>query len=357
MVKMKKQLMHLVIDCRMINMSGIGTYLKNIIPDIISSGEFNVTCLGYAELKYFDWFKNVKYIHLNTPILSFAEQIELPLNIPKCDVFWSPNWNIPLFPIRAKKRIVTIHDVYHLANPLLFSCFKITLVQLYMKFIKIKYKHVITVSQFSKKEIIKYTSVPSEKITVIYLAVADDFNQFAPLKTIDEDYVLFVGNVKPHKNLKLCLEAFQLIKNKKVKFYIVGKKDGFITNDNVLMDFIKNLDERIVFTGRISDDELKNYYKHAKLFLFPSTYEGFGLPILEAMKFDLPIIASRSASIPEVAADKVIYFDSSDRNDLVAKIDAFFSGKINCLTDEYENHLKNFEWKHTVSAHIKLLMK
>lgn len=347
----------LVIDCRMINKSGIGTYLKNIIPGIILSNEYNITCMGYEELKEFYWFKNVKYINLKTPILSFSEQIELPLKIPKCDIFWSPNWNIPLFPIRAKKRIVTIHDVYHLANPLLFSYFKINLVKLYMKFIKISSENVITVSEFSKKEIIKYTSIPPEKITVIYLAVENNFNEFTPIKKIDEEYILFVGNVKPHKNLKLCLEAFKLIKNKNVKFYIVGKKDGFITNDIVLMDSIKNLDERIVFTGHISDVELKNFYKNAKLFLFPSIYEGFGLPILEAMKFNLPIIASKEASIPEVAGDKVIYFDSSNVTDLINKIDDFFSGKLNCHINEYVDHLKNFEWKRTVSMHIRLLNK
>lgn len=348
---------HLVIDCRMINSSGIGTYLKNIIPGIILSNEYNITCMGYNELKDFDWFTRVKFVNLKAPILSFSEQIELPLKIPKCDIFWSPNWNIPLLPIRAKKRIVTIHDVYHLANPIHFSYFKINLVKLYMKFIKISSENVITVSKFSKEEIIKHTSIPSENITVIYLAVDDNFNEFTPLKIKDEEYILFVGNVKPHKNLKLSLEAFKLIKNKNVKFYIVGQKEGFITNDIVLMDSMKNLSSRVVFTGHISDDELKNYYKYAKMFLFPSTYEGFGLPILEAMKFDLPIIASRSASIPEVAGDKVIYFDSSNVNDLINKIDDFFLGKLNCPINEYSDHLRNFEWKRTVFMHIRILNK
>lgn len=351
------KLQHLVIDCRMINMSGIGTYLKNIIPGIVSSEKFNISILGYDELQSFDWFEKINFIHLKSPILSVAEQIELPLKIPKCDIFWSPNWNVPLLPIKAKKRIVTIHDVYHLANPSLFSSFKIVLVKLYMKFIALRCKNVITVSKFSKKEIAKYTSIPSDDITVIYLAVADNFNNFTPLKTVDDNFVLFVGNVKPHKNLKLCLEAFQLIENKTIKFYVVGKKDGFITNDDVLIDYIKNLDSRIVFTGSITDNELKNYYQNSLLFLFPSTYEGFGLPILEAMKFDIPIIASQSASIPEVAGTSVIYFDSLDKNDLISKLDGFFAGEMICDVEGYKSNLEKFSWDKTISKHIDLIFK
>jgi len=348
---------HLVIDCRMINKSGIGTYLKNIIPGIILSDEYNITCMGYDELKDFDWFENVKFDHLRAPILSFYEQIELPLKIPKCDVFWTPNWNVPLFPIRAKKRIVTIHDVYHLAHPNLFPYFKISLIKFYMKFIKVSYEEIITVSKFSKKEIMKYTSIPSKKITVTYLAVNDNFDSFIKLPQIKDEYILFVGNVKPHKNLKLCLDAIKSIKNKSIKFYIVGQKEGFITNDLVLTDIMKNLSSRVVFTGRISDDELKNYYKHAKLFLFPSTYEGFGLPILEAMKFKLPIIASRSASIPEVAGDKVVYFDPLNVVDLIEKINQFLEGVVSCPVEDYKSHLDKFNWQITIQNHIEIFKK
>lgn len=347
--------MHLVIDCRMINKSGIGTYIKNIIPGLIKSRKYKITCLGYVELANFDWYSEVNFIELKSAIFSISEQFELPLKIPTCDIFWTPNWNVPLLYIKAKKRITTIHDVYHLANSKDFSLFKISFAKLLMNFIKIRYHKIITVSNFSKSEIIKYTSISSERIKVSYLAVEDDFDKLNEIKKIDEDFILFVGNVKPHKNLKLCLEAIKLIDNKYVKFYIVGQKEGFLTGDIQLLNAMENVNSQVVFTGRISDSELKNYYKQAKLFLFPSTYEGFGLPILEAMKFKLPIISSDKASIPEVAGDSVIYFDSSDLHDLIVKLNDFFEGKIKCSIADYEYQLNKFNWNNTISRHLDIL--
>jgi len=98
--------MHLVIDARMINASGIGRYLKELLPFIIK--EFKVTLLGRREeLEKFSWFNKVSVIECRSPIYSIKEQIELPLKIPRCDVFWSPHYNIPVLPIKARKRIVT----------------------------------------------------------------------------------------------------------------------------------------------------------------------------------------------------------------------------------------------------------
>jgi glycosyltransferase involved in cell wall biosynthesis len=345
---------NLVIDCRMINMSGIGTYLKNIIPELIASQQFNITCLGYNDLEDFKWVNNVKVIPMKSPILSLSEQLELPRKIPTCDVFWSPNWNIPLLFIKAKKRIVTIHDVYHLANPQHFSKINIILVKFYMAFIKTFYRKIITVSDFSKREIVKYANISPDLIKVIPLAVENNYTDFVPEFETEDSYILYVGNVKPHKNLLLSLKAFEQIKDKEIKFFIVGKKEGFITNDDELVKSIKSLDKRVFFTGEISDTKLKTYYKNAKLFLFPSKYEGFGLPILEAMKFELPIISSSSGSIPEVAGECVIYFNALDKSDLVSKIDGFLSGEIKCNTEKYSNQLNKFDWTHTVAQHIRL---
>jgi glycosyltransferase involved in cell wall biosynthesis len=346
----------LVVDCRMINMSGIGTYLKNILPGIIATNQFDIWCLGYDNLKEFYWFNSINYIAVKARILTVSEQLELPGKIPACDILWSPNWNIPLFCFNAKKKVVTIHDVYHLANPKQFSKMKMSLVKFYMRVIKLTSARIITVSEFSKQEILRYTNIASDKITVINLAVDENYSHDFPSRNHTEsNYALFVGNVKPHKNLKLCLVAMSLIKDKNLKFYIVGKKGGFITNDDALNSYIKMLRNRIVFTGEVSDNELKSYYDNAKFFLFPSKYEGFGLPILEAMKFSLPIIASNAASIPEVGGEKLIYFDPLSVTDLVAKIDGLLSGDIKCAVDEYPDQLKKFDWNVTIEKHMQVL--
>jgi glycosyltransferase involved in cell wall biosynthesis len=347
----------LAIDCRMINMSGIGTYLKHILPGVIQSGQFDVICLGYEELRTFRWFSHVRYIELRSDILSAKEQWELFKKIPSCDIFWSPNWNVPLLPIRAKHRIVTIHDVYHLANASQFSAAKIHIVKAYMFFIKLFVRDVITVSAFSKSEIVKYAGIPAMRIAVIPLSVDKAFDHFVPVAIPVNNYVLYVGNVKPHKNLKLCLEAFGALNEPGLKFVIVGKRDGFITGDDSLEENIKQLGDRITFTGHVSDNLLKSYYKNARLFLFPSKYEGFGLPILEAMKFRLPILASKSASIPEVGGDKIMYFDAYDREDLLKQLRLFLDGALNSKQDAYPLHLKQFDWDITISRHIEVLKR
>jgi glycosyltransferase involved in cell wall biosynthesis len=347
----------LAIDCRMINMSGIGTYLKHILPGIIQSGQFDVICLGYKDLQSFSWFSHVRYIELRYNILSAAEQWELFIKVPSCDIFWSPNWNVPLLPIRAKRRVVTIHDVYHLANSSEFSTAKIQIVRVYMSFIRLFVRQVITVSAFSRSEIVKYAGIPARKIAVIPLSVDKAFDQFVPVAIPENNYVLYVGNVKPHKNLKICLEAFDALNEPGLKFVIVGKREGFITGDESLEENVKHLGDRVIFTGHVSDDLLKSYYKNAKLFLFPSKYEGFGLPVLEAMKFGLPILASKSASIPEVGGDKIMYFDAYDREDLVKQLRLFLAGELNSKQDAYALHLKQFDWDITISHHIEVLKR
>lgn len=346
----------IAIDCRMIGMSGIGTYLKNIIPGILKTKRFNVSCLGYEDLKEFDWFAEVNYIHLKAKILSFHEQIELPLKIPNCDLFWSPNWNAPIFPIRAKFRLVTIHDVYHLAHPVEFSGIKRIILKSFMNHVINISDKVITVSNFSKSEIVKLTSCPPKKVEVIPLAVSNDFNKKFIFKPILDKYILFVGNVKPHKNLYNSLIAFNKSKHKELKFYIVGQRDGFINGaGSTLNDLIKEND-KVVFTGRIDDETLKNYYANASLFLFPSKYEGFGLPLLEAMRFNLPILASNAASIPEVAGDNVTFFDPNNPIQLCGKIDEFFEEDQIIIENRYKDHLSKFDWDITVNKHIRAIV-
>lgn len=350
-----KSKVNIVIDCRNINHSGIGTYLKNIIPGLINSSNFVITCMGYQELKNFYWFPLINFILLKSKILSIQEHLELLYKIPKCDIFWSPLFISPFFKFREKKRVVTIHDVSQLANPqhYSFSFIKTPLYKiLFNRSAKLS-SLIITVSEFSKKEIIKYTNTNPEKVYTILNGVDNEFNANFNFKKIEERFILFVGNILPNKNLLFALKAFSKINNKDIKFYIVGRTNNGV-KENKLLSEIQNLDNRIVFTGKVSDEELKNYYANASLFLFPSRYEGFGLPILEAMKFNIPIISSNAASIPEVGGNYVTYFNPNDESELIDKLNNYFDNNIKTPSINYSEHLKDFTWDRTISEHIKL---
>jgi glycosyltransferase involved in cell wall biosynthesis len=167
---------------------------------------------------------------------------------------------------------------------------------------------------------------------------------------------LFVGNVKPHKNLHGALTAFFSLPDRyaELRFVIVGRREGFHTPDRRIERVIAGREDRVIFAGRVTDPELKAWYRDASVFLFPSLYEGFGLPILEALSFGLPVVSSRSASLPEVGGDVVHYADAGDSNSicraLVAALDA---GRPS--PDAVQRHLDHFSWDRSAVAHADVL--
>lgn len=312
--------MNLWIDARMIACGGIGTVLKNLIPPLASS--FRVTVLA-ASKDQEQIPRQTLRRQCDAPIYSIQEQLALPKIIEPCDLFWSPHYNIPVLPIRAKKRIVTIHDAYHLAFQKLLPWKQ----KLYAKWMfsqaARRSDRIITDSQFSREELCRFLSLPQEAISVIPPGV--DVAKFSqPLSpeieaslrkkyTLPQKFFLFVGNIKPHKNLKLILETMAL-KGSEIPFVIIGKKEGLLTSDPLMAAIENNplLQQKIRWVGAVSDTELAAFYKMALCLVFPSFYEGFGLPPLEAMAAGCPTLVSHRASLPEVCGD-ASYFLYSDK--------------------------------------------
>jgi glycosyltransferase involved in cell wall biosynthesis len=334
------------IDARMINNSGIGVYLGNLITSL--SDKYQLMLLGnYSEINKSVALVNAKVIECRSSIYSLKEQAELPLNIPESDLFISPHYNIPLLPVKAKKRLVVIHDVNHLAFYDKLSLSK----KLYAKVMinrALRLSNcVMTVSEFSKSEIIKYTSQEPDKIKIVHFGINEEKIKENLLSEIVEgtkkelnlpdQFLLFVGNVKPHKNLISLLKAFEILLQKRgdYKLVIAGKKEGFITEDREVFNFIESnplLKENILFTGYLENKKLFGIYKLASAFVFPSLYEGFGIPPLEAMACECPVIASNAASIPEVCGDSVLYINPYDPADIAEKIEIILGNKV--LRDE-----------------------
>jgi len=356
--------MQLAIDFRMHNASGIGTYIRSIVPYLLDG--FKVILLVNSdEIQKYSWSNKVEIIECNARIYSIKEQFELARKIPRCDIFWSPHYNIPLLPIRARKRMVTIHDVFHLAFYDTLTLKQKIYAKLVINQAVRRSNKVLTVSKFSADEIKKYTKT-SKKIEVIYNAV--DFNKFKVINDksrlnsvkakykLPEDFLLFVGNVKPHKNLKNLLLAITDID---VNLVIVGKKDGFITGDKNIWNIIKsnNLENRVFFTGYVEDEDIPVIYNLAKAFVFPSLYEGFGLPPLEAQACGCPVIVSNVASLPEVCGDSALYCDPYDVKDIRDKIETLIRDEE--LQEElrrkgFEN-VKRFSWEKSARKVIKVI--
>ena len=335
--------MIITIDCRMIFSSGIGRYLRDILSFLPQCGLFEkIYILIYEnDLEKLEVKNKLIPILVTSKTFSISEQFELPLKIPKCDFFWSPQYNIPILPIKANMRVSTIHDVFQLAHFRQLSLLKKIYVKLMVNLCVTLSKKIITVSNFSKNEILKYTIANKKKIDVIYNGLSPNIsNKLIEKKNNIEKYFLFVGNVKPHKNLKRLIAAYKLFleSNKEYKLYIIGQKDGFLSGEHNIEEEIKGYQEYIIFTGFLDDNILNSYYINASLFIFPSTYEGFGYPILEAMSFNSKIIASNRASIPEVGAQLIRYFNPLDVEDIEKSMKKALLEK----TRNYENQIDKF---------------
>lgn len=336
--------MHITIDCRMWGekFGGIGRYTKEIVLYLITHKKWEFTLLyspqAFKDLQSYQ-NKNIQLIPCNAQIFSLKEQWEIWKKVPRCDLFWSPYMNIPFIRTKAKKQVVTLHDVFHLANPQYYSKLKQIAIAPYYFFSTRNSNLILTVSQFSKSEIQKYFGKRiADKVSVVYNGCEIQKDNVAA-SNIGKKYFLFVGSIKPHKNLKNALLGFKEFNNNDYQFIIVGKKEGFITGDNEVFDLVTQLNkekEKVLFTGNINDQELYAWYKGASVLVMPSLYEGFGLPIVEAMNFNLPIICSNIPIFKEICKDKVLYFNPHSPSDICQKMNEILQAP----TPHYEEWYK-----------------
>lgn len=314
--------MDLWIDARMLSFGGIGTFLKNLIPFFSPS-----LILSQPTIHTPSWVARYPSHQSAAPIYSLQEQLFLPKLIPRCDIFWSPHYNIPLLPIRAKKRVVTIHDVYHLAHLDTLSWKESFYARVMLQQAVSRSDQIVTDSQFSLGELHKYLSISEEKIQVIYPGV--DFNRFSTpyseeakeafkkKHSLPSSFFLFASSIKAHKNLRLVLDAYRRFPLE-IPLVIFGKKEGLLHSDPSIDRIATDplLKTKAFFLGEVKDEDLPLFYQTATALVFPSLYEGFGLPPLEAMASGCPAIVSRCASMPEICGDAAHYIDPFDAEDL-----------------------------------------
>lgn len=366
-------MIHFCADVRMITNSGIGVYIRNYILSIIKSQKYIVTLLGRREELdvCFKEYKNWNYIEADFPIYSVEEQLRLPIIIPKCDVFWSPHYNIPLLPIKAKYHLVTIPDVYHLAYYKTLSLSQKIYAKLTINLAVRKAAKLITISNYSKEQILFFT-LAKKDIQVIYLGIDNNlFNKSIPKSLgnqvrekykLPDSFILFVGNVKPNKNLRGLVKAFEQVVGNipDAVLVITGKADGFITGDPSLFEYIaksERLKNKIVFTGFVDTADLPVMYSLAKLFVFPSVYEGFGFPPLEAMACGCATVVSKAASIPEICGEASYYVDPNDPNDIALGIETALTNSDirDRLVSAGNDQCRKYNWNDSSSSFMSVI--
>jgi glycosyltransferase involved in cell wall biosynthesis len=313
----------IVIDARMIKSSGIGTIIANVVPRLMNDcPQWDFHLIGDpAMLGEFDWSANARVTPFTAPIYSIAEQKSFPVaETAGADLLWSPNYNIPL---RWRGRLlVNINDMAHLVLP---EFRRSVPKQLFARFmfgaVRRRADAIAYISQFSAGEFHRIVGAPRGREAIIHCGVDEAWFEVTSQPRPARPYLLYVGNVKPHKNLARLLDAFARIQgNIPHDLLIVGRKEGFITGDNAVLDRIESFDGRVAFTGYVSDPALKQIVAQADGLVLPSLYEGFGLPPVEAMAVGCPALVSTAASLPEVCQDAALYCDPLDVADIAVQL-------------------------------------
>lgn len=358
--------MKILIDGRGIKKTGIGRYIENTLREMLLLDKKNhyEMLINPGDKKSINLSaKNLELVETEIPWFSLSEQTNLLklINDRKPDLVHFTNFN---FPVAYKgKFVITIHDLTLLHFRNLRS--SITKKAYYM--IKegvmrhvvlkrgiAKASSILVPTNYVRDDVAKTFGVKKNKINVTYEAVDKDFskpkinlNKF----NIDKPFVLYVGNAYPHKNLERMIIAFGKLITEYVLDYqlvIAGRKDSFHKN---LEQAVKEagLEDRVVFTGYINDQELAGLYNKSKLYIFPSLSEGFGLPPLEAMAHGLPVVSSNATCLPEVLGDAAVYFNPKDINDMTkAMLSVLTEEKLsNDLIKKGKRQVSKYSWKIT----------
>jgi glycosyltransferase involved in cell wall biosynthesis len=254
------------------------------------------------------------------------------------DIIHDPTAMTPMLFGAARARVVsTVHDIIPISCPGSSSRLDEWVYRYWLPLKLPQVDAVITDSEFSRADIVKHLRVQPERVRVIYCGVREHFRPVPKdeadahlliRRQIDYPYVLYVGNLTKRKNVELALRGFANVAERypDLRFVLVGPSVFRRTRVGEIAMSL-GIADRVVLTGSVVDDDLPMLYSRARAFLFPSFYEGFGLPVLEAMACGAPVIASNVASLPEVVGDAGLLIDPHSADEMTAALDRVLSNE------------------------------
>jgi glycosyltransferase involved in cell wall biosynthesis len=329
------------IDARKLHDFGIGTFIRNLLRQLArldSQTEFVILCRPEDRDALAVIGENFRPVAETSGNYSISEQLMIPWALKREGVtlFHAPHYVLP--PLVQCRSVVTIHDCIHLMFPqYLPQRGAFTYAKWSIRQAARRATRVMTVSESSKRDILRFVDTEPGKIDVIYNAYderfaieprEDDVVRVRERYQLHDEFVLYAGNVKPHKNLERLIDAFHIVRNRgldHLKLVLIG--DDMSKYTALRRAVHKHqLHKYVRFLGYLPEETLAVMYRLAGVFVFPSLYEGFGLPPLEAMASGTPVVTSNVSSLPEVAGDAAVLVDPYDAN-------AIADGMYRVLTD------------------------
>lgn len=349
-------------------LTGIGRYTHEVSQHLKNHSDFEVSFFyGYHSKNFIKTTKNLtSSIKETVSRIPFLKRIIRKLIFlsskffsPTYDLYWQPSF-IPPDGLKAKKIVTTVHDFSFILYKDYHPKERTKYFEKFFFKNVVKSDMIITGSNYSKQEILQRLDFQEEKIRVIHHGLAHEVFKVYEDVNLDFDlpkkFILSVGSIEPRKNLLGLLNAYNALDDSmkaEYKLVLVGFKGW---NNDEVMKIINKNKENIHYLGFIDDIELAKVYNLASCFVFPSFYEGFGLPPLEAMACGTPVIVSNTTSIPEVCSDAASYFDPHDTEDIKKKI-VLVLNDTNLQKEMIAkgiNRASKFSWKKSADEHIKV---
>lgn len=296
-------------------------------------------------------------------------QWRLPLDLfmhhPRPDVFFTPTHYAPRFsPVPT---VVSIMDLSYLLFPELFNPGDLYKLRNWTAYSVKNAKRILTISDASRNDIIKEYKVPASDVVTTHLGIKDpitlephvySMNELKAKYGLSNNYFLFVGTLQPRKNIVRLIEAFAKVQklDEKLQLIIVGRR-GWMYDDILAAPEKYGVEDKVKFLEHIGDDELPLFYQNAIAYVLPSLYEGFGLPVLEAMQHDCPVITSKISSLPEAGGDAALYVNPEDVQDIANKMKKVLQDESlrKDLIAKGKQQFKKFSWDKTAKETLAVL--
>jgi glycosyltransferase involved in cell wall biosynthesis len=356
------------IDVRKYHDFGIGTYIRNLVRQLARIDqvtEYVLLCRPDDRDRVGRVVgPNFRTVVESAPPYSLQEQIRIPMALRRehVDLFHAPHYVLP--PLIHCRSVVTIHDCIHLVFPQdLPGRFAHAYAKAQLWTAAHRSDRVLTVSETSKLDILRRFRVPADKVTVVYNAIDEslstppsdeDVERVRMRYQLKDPFALYVGNIKPHKNLERLIDAFHRLRAESqfepLQLIIIGDEINRYQGLRRAVHRHK-LHKHVRFFGFVPPETLAVLYRLAGVFVFPSLYEGFGLPPLEAMYCGTPVVTSNVSSLPEVVGDAAVLVDPYDPDSIAEGMRRVLTdGDLRAsLRERGQARAREFSWERSVA--------
>jgi glycosyltransferase involved in cell wall biosynthesis len=307
----------------------------------------------------------------NRPARILSEQVLLPFSVKKqgVDVLWSPGYTAPAYC--HVPQAVTICDLQYKSFPEDMSPLECKTLDILVQTACKRCQAIITISEFSRQEVIRFGFAGAEKVHAVPLGVRDDFADSGADATVtggddpvlnrlgvQKPYILCVAHAYPHKHIEKLVSAYALLEEQvSHQLVLVGKARR---GEGAIQESLAGLRDagRVVRFSGLSAGDLQTLYRQADIFVLPSAYEGFGLPVVEAMMAGVPVVTTRMASLPEVGGDCALYVDAPDPQllaDQILNVQAFSRAERRAWVIRARRRAHSFTWAKTAEQTVAVL--